>query len=186
MLSTDLALNSLLYLKDNISKKYQYASNLFLFTFTNNITIILLSTLISFIIMSLISKLNNSTNEIRKVFGEYEEKIKKDKKYKINEKDKITIFQKVEKILKILKIKIIIFIIIELLLLLFYWYFITAFCHVFPNTQFSWLLDTFLSIFSRVIIEFLFALLFSKLYIISVESNCYSLYRFLLFIYNFS
>ena len=186
MLSTDLALNSLLYLKDNISKKYHYASNLFLFTFTNNITIILLSTLISFIIMSLISKLNNSTNEIRKVFGEYEEKIKKEKKYKINEKDKITIFQKVEKILKILKIKILIFIIIELLLILFYWYFITAFCHVFPNTQFSWLLDTFLSILSRIIIELLFALLFSKLYIISVESNFYSLYRVLLFIYDFS
>ena len=55
MLSTDLALNSLLYLNDNISKKYRYASNLFLFTFSNNITIILLSTLLSFILISLIS-----------------------------------------------------------------------------------------------------------------------------------
>ena len=92
----------------------------------------------------------------------------------------------IEKILKIYKIKIIILIIIEIILILFYWYFVTAFCHVFSNTQISWLLDSFLSFLSRFVIELLFALLFSKLYIVSVESNCYSLYRALLFIYNFS
>ena len=35
MLSCDLALNSLFYLNDNISKKYHYAKNLFLFAFSN-------------------------------------------------------------------------------------------------------------------------------------------------------
>ena len=70
--------------------------------------------------------------------------------------------------------------------MLFYWYFVTAFCHVYSSTQKSWLLDTLLSFLSRLVIEFLFALLFGKLYIVSVESNCYSLYRVLLFIYDFS
>ena len=70
--------------------------------------------------------------------------------------------------------------------MLFYFYFVTAFCHVYSKTQKSWLLDSFLSFLSRLVIEILFAFLFSKLYIISVETNIYSLYRALLFIYDFS
>ena len=41
MFSCDLALNALFYFNDNISKKYHYAKNIFLFAFTNNITIII-------------------------------------------------------------------------------------------------------------------------------------------------
>ena len=88
MLSADLALNSLLYLNDNISKKYEYVKGLFLFTFSNNLTIIRLSTLLSFILISLISKLGNSTNAIRNVFRTEEEKIQNKKNYKINDKRK--------------------------------------------------------------------------------------------------
>ena len=173
-------------MNDNISKKYHYAKGLFLFTFSNNLTIILLSTLLSFILVSLVSKLSNSTNAIRKVFRNEEEKIKANNKYKISEKRKEEIFFEIEKILKIFKIKIFILIIIEIVLILFFWYFVTAFCHVFSNTQTSWLLDSFLSFISRIIIELLFALIFAKLYIISVESNCYCLYRVLLSIYDLS
>ena len=88
MLSTDLALNSFLYLNDNISKKYHYTKGLFLFTFSNNHTIILFSTLLSFILIPLIGKFSNSSNEIRNVFKEEEEKIIKDKNYKIKDKEK--------------------------------------------------------------------------------------------------
>ena len=100
--------------------------------------------------MSLISKLSNSTNEIRNVFRNEEEKLKKDKKYKINDKRKKEIFLEIEKILKKFKIKIIFLIIIEFILIIFYWYFVTAFCHVYSKTQKSWLLDTFLAILSRL------------------------------------
>ena len=186
MISTDLALNALLYLNDNISKKYRYAKNIFLFAFSDNITVIILSTLLSFILISLISKLCNSTNAIRNVFRKEEEKLKNNKKYKIDEKRKKEIFLEIEEILKRLKIKIIFLIIIEVVLMLFFWYFVTVFCHVYSSTQKSWLIDTFLSILSRLVIELLFGLLFAKLYIVSVESNCYTLYRFLLFIYDFS
>ena len=184
--SLDLALNSLFYFNDNISKKYHYAKNLFLFTFSNNYTIILLSTLASFIFIPLIIKLSNSTNEIRNVFRNEEEKLKKNKKYKIGEKRKKEIFLEIEKILKKFKIKIIFLLVIEIILILFFWYFVTAFCHVYTYTQKSWLLDSFLSILSRFVIELLFALFFAKLYIVAVESNCYSFYRILLFIYDFS
>ena len=186
MLSTDLALNSLLYLKDNISKKYKYSKGLFLFTFSNNLTIILLSTLLSFIFISLISKLGNSTNAIRNVFRKEEDKIIKNKNYRLNEKRKKKIFLEIENILRKFKIKLIMLIIIQIILILFYWYFVTAFCHVYSKTQISWLLDSFLSFLSRFIIELLFALFFSKLYIVSVESHFYYLYRVLLFIYDFT
>ena len=88
MFSTDLALNALLYSNDNISKKYKYTQNLFLFTFSNNLTVIIYSTLLSFVLMSLIIKLSNSTNALRKIFEEEETKIKSNKKYKISEKRK--------------------------------------------------------------------------------------------------
>ena len=68
IISSDLALNSLFYLDDKISKKYKYTKNLFLFTFNNNITIILLSTFIGFIFITFFTNLNNVTNTIREIF----------------------------------------------------------------------------------------------------------------------
>ena len=179
-------LNALLYSNDNISKKYKYTQSLFLFTFNNNLTVIIYSTLLSFVLMSLIIKLSNSTNALRKIFEEEETKIKSNKKYKISEKRKNEIFLNVEKVLKICKIKILILAIIEVILMLFYWYFVTAFCQVYPSTQTSLIFDCFLSILSRFIIEVLFALFYAKMYIVSVESNIYFIYRIILFIYDFS
>ena len=184
MILTDLALNALLYLNDNISKKYRYTKNLFLFAFSDNITVIIYSTLLCFVLMSLFSRLITSTSSIRKVFEEEEKKMKEDKRFEINDNEKEVIFTKIEKLLKRLKIKIIIFIILELILLLFFCYYVTAFCHVYASTQISWLWDSILSLLSRTVIELLFSLLFAKLYIISVESNFYSLYRILLFLYD--
>ena len=186
MISTDLALNGLFYLNDNISKKYRYAKNFFLFAFSDNITIIIYSTLLCFVLMSLLTKLSNSSNALRNVFAKQEEKFHKNKKYKISKKEKLEIFLEVQKVLKRLKVKIIILIIIQLILMLFYWYFITAFCHVYKSTQESWLWDSFLSILSRTIIELLFAMLFSKVYTIAVQSNIYTIYRIVIFIYDFS
>ena len=56
-----------------------------------------------------------------------------------------------------MKIKILILLFIQTIFILFFWYFVTAFCHVYSNTQSSWLLDTFLSILSRFIIELISA-----------------------------
>ena len=186
MLSCDLALNALFYFNDNISKKYHYAKNLFLFTFSNNITIIIYSTLLSYFLITLLSKLSNSSNAIRNVFTSVEQKIKFNKKFKINEKIKKDVFSKVENILRRFKVKIIILFIIETILILFFAYFVTAFCHVYSSTQTSWLLDSFLSILSRLIIELIFAFLYGKLYQVSVGSNFKTLYKIVMFIYDFS
>ena len=183
--SSDLALNAFFYFSDNISKKYHYAKNLFLFAFSNNITVILLSTFVGFIFLTLFIKLSNSTNALREVFRKEEEKMKKNKKYKVTEKRKFEIKIEIEKIFTNYKIKIFILICTELLLLIFFWYYVTIFCHVYPSTQTSWLLDSFLSMLSRFIIDALICLGLSKLYRIGVESNVKCIYNIAMFLYGF-
>jgi hypothetical protein len=135
MFTCDLALNALFYFNDNISKKFHYAKNIFLFTLNNNITIIIYSTLVSTFLLTFISKLSNLSNEIRNVFRIQEQKLKKNRKYKISDKDKIQIYLNIQNILKRFKIKIAILFLIETILILFFGYFATAFYHVYPSTQ---------------------------------------------------
>ena len=185
IISSDLALNSFFYLDDKISEKYRYAKNIFLFAFNNNLTVILLSTLIGFLFLTLFTKLSNSTNSIRNVFTKEEEKLKKNKKYKVSEQRKKEIFDEIKKVLKIYKIKVITLVVIEAIFILFFWYYVTAFCHVYSSTQTSWLLDSFLSMISRIIIDCLFSLGFAQLYRMSIESNIYCLYKFVMIFYFF-
>ena len=107
-------------------------------------------------------------------------------KFKINEQLKKNVNLQIEKILRCLKCKIVFLIFIITILILAFGYFVTAFCHVFSSTQTSWLLDTFLSILSRLIIELLSAFFFAKLYQISIRSNCKTVYKIVMFIYDFS
>ena len=185
IISSDLALNAFFYFDDKISEKYTYTKSLFLFTFSNNITIILLSTFMGFIFMTLFTNLSNSINNVRDLFKSEEEKIKKNKNYKVTNERKKEILDEIKTILKKHKIKVIILITIEVLLMLFFWYYVTAFCHVYSSTQTSWLLDSFLSMLSRLIIILLISLGFAKLYRISIESNIYCIYKFILFFYSF-
>ena len=181
----DLALNALFYFDDKISKKYRLAQSLFIFAFSNNITVILLSTFIGFILFALFTKLSNSVNSIREVFRKEEEKLRGDKKYKINNIRKREIQNEINNILNKYKIKIIILIVIEVLIMVFFWYYITAFCQVYSNTQTSWLWDSLLSMLSRLVIDLLLCLIFAKLYRIAIESNINCIYKVSLFFYNF-
>ena len=159
ILSSDLALNAIFYFDDKISEKYRYTKNIILFALTKNVTIILLSTFIGFVLLTLFTKLSNSTNEIMEVFRQEDKKIKQEKKDINNENKTKEIKQKIEKILQKYQIKVIIFIVFELLLLLFFLYYVTVFCHVYSNTQISWLLDSLLSIIFRIVEFFEFNVL---------------------------
>ena len=110
----------------------------------------------------------------------------KNKNYVYNEQIKKEIFKSIENILSKFKIKICVLFIIEIILFLFFWYFVTAFCQIYSNTQMSWLLDSFLSILSRLMIELIFAFLFAKLYQIAVGSNFEIIYKIVMCIYDFS
>ena len=174
-----------IYFNDNISRKYRYTKSIFLFAVSNNITVILLSTLVGFILLTLFTNLSNSTREIRDVFKNEEKKIRKNRNYKITQQRKEQIRKDIENILNKHKCKILILFSFEIILMLFYWYYVVVFCHVFSGTQTSWLIDSALSMISRFIIDVLMCLLFAKLYRIGVASNYECLYKIALFFYGF-
>ena len=145
IVSSDLALNSIFYFDGKISEKYNESKNVFVFAFSNNFLIILLSTFGGFLLLTFFTKLSNSTNKIKNLFRKEEQKLKKDKNYIVTDLRKKEIQKEIENILNNYKIKVIMFLIIELLFMLFYWYYITAFCHVYSSTQLSWLWDSFIS-----------------------------------------
>ena len=185
MFACDLALNALFYFNDNISRKYRYTKSLFIFAFSNNITVILLSTIIGFILLTLFTNLSNSTRAIRDVFKKEEKIIRKNKNYKVTQKRKDEIKKEIENILDKHKCKIIILFFFEIILMIFYWYYVVVFCHVFSGTQTSWLIDSALSMLSRFVMDFLFCFLFAKIYRIGITSNYECIYKFALFFYGF-
>ena len=185
IISSDLALNAFFYFNDNISRKYKNTKNIFIFTLSNNMTVILLSTLVGFILLTLFTNLSNTTKAIRDVFKNEERKIRKNKNYKVTKERKIQIKKDIENILEKYKCKLIILFFIEIILMIFFLYYVVAFCHVFSGTQTSWLLDSVLSMISRIIIDVIFCLLFAKLYRIGVASNYHCLYKSALFFYGF-
>ena len=185
IISNDFALNALFYFDDKISEKYRYKKNIILFALTKNVTIILLSTFIGFVILTLFTYLSNTTNSIREVFQKEEEKIKENKKYKVSDKRKKEIQGKIENILKKYQIKIIINIIIQEFLLLFFWYYVTIFCHVYSSTQLSWIIDSILTMIFRIIIDVILCLFFAKLYGVAISTDIYWIYKVWLFFYSF-
>ena len=183
-ISSDLALNALFYFNDNISKKYRNSKNLFLFSLSDNVAVVFLSTFVGFVLLTLLGKLSNSTNAIRGVFAKEEEKIKKDKEYIVTKQRKIEILAEIDDILKKYKIKMIILISVEFVLVIFFWYFVTAFCHVYEATQTSWLIDCFLSMLYRAFIEIAISFGLTKLYRVALTGDIHCLYKIIMFLYN--
>lgn len=103
MFGCDLALNAFFYTDDKISERHRSNKNIIVFSLTNNLIVIFLSALIGYAFMILFANLNNITNELRKIFIEEENKIKKDKNYVVSIQQKKEVILKVKKILKNLK-----------------------------------------------------------------------------------
>ena len=80
--------------------------------------------------------------------------------------------EKIIQIIKCLKIKLLIFFIFTFILFLFYWYFISAFCAVYPNTQKIFIRDSFTSYFTSMIDPFLIYFLTNMLRAISLSGCC--------------
>ena len=185
LLSCDLALNNIFYTDDKISDKYNSLKNIILLAFTSNLIIILLSTLIGYVFLTLFASLNNSTNQIRKIFRKEEEKIKKNKKYIVTLQRKKEILSEVKKIMNIYKCKIVIIYILQFIIMFFYFYYATIFCYIYNRTQISWLFDSIITIVFRVIVDLLISLVLSMLYInsVSCENSCF--FSIIIFFYCF-
>ena len=167
--SCDFALNALFYFNQNISDKYHYdGDSLYLFIFVNNLLITIFSAIFSYSIIKILSRLTNSKESIEVLFRKEEELMRKNKKYRVNNNKKKIINRYILKIFKCLKFKIVCYIIIEFLIMLFFFYFITAFCEVYKETQYSWLYDSFTSfLFSfplELIISFIITIYIKTLY----------------------
>ena len=180
----DFALNALFYLSDNISDKYHYSgANKLLFSLINNLTISIVSTIVGFILLYIFQSLSDSSNTIIDIFRTQDNLLKKDKTYKVSDETKIKINNDLNKIFKCLKIKIIFFSVFELLFLLFFFYYVTAFCQVYKGTQTSWLLDSLSSYIISFFITLILSLIISLLYKISIRYKIFIIYRFSLLVY---
>ena len=180
----DLALNALFYLSQNISDKYHYKGpNRIFYSLINNITKTIVSTVVGYILLFIFQSLSQSSTNIIKIFRAQEDLLKKDKTYKVDDETKIKISNDIKKILKCLKIKIIFFFIFELLFILFFFYYVTAFCHVYQNTQVSWLLDSLVSHIISFAITLALSLTLALLYKISIKQKIKILYKISLLIY---
>ena len=150
----------------------------------NNISISIISTSLSLGLVIFLQYLTNSKEDIEDLFRTEEKKMREDNNYNVSKKRGKEILITIFEINKKLKIKIIFFFIIEMLLMLFFYYFVTAFCEVYKETQISWITDSVVSFIIGFPIEFLFSLLISVLYIISVEKKFKWLYNFTMFLYH--
>ena len=120
MLGCDLALNAIFYTDDKVSEKYNSAKSAITFAFTNNLSVLLLSTLIGYAMFIFLANLNNSTNQIRNLFKEEEDKLKNNPKYNVSLLRKKEIISIIKRIMRNHKIKIIIFYIVEYACMIFF------------------------------------------------------------------
>ena len=182
--SCDMALNALFYFNQKISDKYHYeGENLFFFTLVNNLVISISSTLFSYILVKFFNLLISSKDSFENIFRPQEEKMRKNKNYRVNSKNKKIIYQNIIDIFRILKIKIICYIMAEFALLLFFFYYITAFCEVYQSTQTSLISDSFVSFLFSIPIEFFDSFLLSALYMTAIKYKFQKLYYIVIFFY---
>ena len=180
----DFALNALFYLSDNISDKYHYTGTYReLYTLVNNLTISLVSTIVTFILLYFFESLTKSNKKIEKLFRQQDNLLKKDKKYKVNNETINEIKNNIEKIMKCLKFKIILFLIFEALFMSFFFYYVTAFCQVYQNTQVSWILDCISSFVISLIITLVISYLASVFYKLSIQYKIKVLYKISVLVY---
>ena len=183
--SCELSLNALFYLSDNISDKYHYSgANRLLFSLINNIIISLVSTIVSFALLTFFQTLIQSSDSIIELFRKQEKLLKSDKNYKVNIETKGKIEKDITGILKCLKVKIIFFVIFEFLFTIFFFYYVTAFCHVYQSTQISWILDSISSYVISFGITLVISFIFSILYKISIMYQIKILFSICQFIYS--
>ena len=182
-IANDLFFNCILYTNENISKRFKTRESIFPFTFKYNMGYIFCSIIIVYVVIFSICSLLNFSPKIIDVFKKEEKKLKNDKNYEVNDERKSEIEQEIKKILEKQSKKNIAFFAIEILFMLIYWYYVTAFCHVFTNTQTTLILDTFFSIVFRFIIDCLLCWILSILYKYSIKHKSEKLYEIIMFIY---
>jgi hypothetical protein len=183
--SCDLAFNTIFYSNDNISDRYHYeGEDLLLFSLVNNLIISVISYISELLLVNAFQHLIDSRGNYENVFRKEENKMRKLKNYKVSQKTKIIISNKIIHISKVLIWKTVVFIFFEFSIMLFFYYFVTAFCEVYKKTQISWLADFFSSFLISLLTEIGISLLLTVLYITSINYKIRFIYNIAIFFYN--
>ena len=151
---TDMTMNGLFFVHESMHKKYIEGEDL---TFIQKIPQLLFTVIVNKILEALLCFFSMTDS--------YYYEIKELPKDKIDEKI-------IGDILKCIKKKLIGFFVFTCLLFLFYWYFISAFCSVYQNTQIIFLKDTLISFITSAIEPFFIYAFTSFLRFISLSSYC--------------
>ena len=184
-ISSDLAFNAIFFSNQSISDKYHYkGKNLFFFVIINNLIQSIISSLVGLFLVNVFHHMFDYRANFEDIFREEEKKLRNNKNYKVNKSTKHKISDDLQKNFIKLKRNVILFIIFEFLLMLFYYYFVTAFCEVYKMTQSSWIADFLssfiISFFSGIVESFVIAVS----YFISLKYKVKIIYNISLFFYN--
>ena len=183
--SCDLAFNAIFYTNEKISDKYHYnGNNIFLFTIINNSIISLISSVVGLVLTNALQCLFNYRGNFEDVFKNEERKLRKNKDYKVNKKAKKEIMDELIRNFNKLKCKIIIFFISEFTIMLFFYFFVTAFCEVYKSTQINWIEDFFSSFVISFAAGILESFILAIFYFISLKIRSKVIYKIIIFIYN--
>ena len=164
----EFTLNALFYSDKYISHTYH---NNGVVDFVSNIPKSIYSFLVTVLITYFLVHLSNSKSKLKSILT----KSKSIKEYNINCK----------KELKCLKIKLIFFFSIDFILYIFFWYYSSAFCAVYHNSQFFWVYGSLESITIGLILPFFLCLIVAFLRYIALKKQCKILFKINNFLYMF-
>ena len=159
-ISLFLFMNALFFEDDSLHKLYEDKGK---YNFLYQIPQILYSTIVTQIISSLLEKLSLSQDEILNIKENYNLK-------EIN--------NEVKKAIKYITIKVVLFFIVSIILLFGFWYYLSAFCAVYYNSQIPLLNDNIASFLTSMIYPFLLDLIPVIFRIISLTNKMKCLYIF--------
>ena len=154
LLCTELTMNGLFFIHESMHRKYVQGEEL---TFVQKIPQLLFTLIVSHIIEVLLCCLSMTDTSVYRI-----------KSLPKGEKTG----EKVVDIMNCMQKKLTTFFIITFLLFLFYWYFISAFCAVYQNTQLIFLRDSGLSILTSFIDPFIIYGITTILRIMSLSLCC--------------
>jgi len=154
-----LFMNALFFEDDSLHKIYEDQGK---YNFLYQIPQILYSTIFTQIISSLLEKLSLSQDEILSI-----------KESNLKEFNK-----EIKKVIKYIIIKCILFFIVSIILLFGFWYYLSAFCAVYYNTQTPLIKDNFISFLTSMLYPFLLDLIPVIFRIISLRKKMKCLYIF--------
>ena len=151
-----MTMNGLFFVHESMHRKYTEGEN---FTFVQKLPQLIFTIIVADLIDVLLCffcMTDKHIYDIKELARQQKEKNKKEKNEKVKNgnNDRKEFGQKIMDILDCMQRKIVWFFVFTFLLFLFYWYFISAFCAVYQNTQVIFLRDSGISFITSLVETF--------------------------------